>query len=280
MAPKATQASLWLPGFDIDSPAYPDLFGASDEVTTAPSTFAGDAPSSETTHTATAPELPRPWRPTTIRAANQAAVVWPQWPSSALDNLEGQATKFCANLEAIAVLRVVEKDARAPTEDERAALLRFTGWGGIPASFNIDGYDASWKQRAQQLLDALQPAEYESAKASVNNSHYTEPFVIHWIWTVLRRLGFDGGRILVYEAAWALANGKPIDSLAPMAKLFAGQTFRDGTAMAQQVFGGVGFTLDYDIQLYFRRAKALQVAWLDDVTLREMVAVTVLDAPI
>ena len=89
----------------------------------------------------------------------------------------------------------------------------------------------------------------------------------------------NGGRILVYEAAWALANGRSVDSLAPMAKLFAGQTFRDGTAMAQQVFGGVGFTLEYDIQLYFRRAKALQVAWLDDVTLREMVAAAVLDEP-
>ncbi|MDP1806493.1 MAG: acyl-CoA dehydrogenase family protein [Acidimicrobiales bacterium] len=89
----------------------------------------------------------------------------------------------------------------------------------------------------------------------------------------------NGSRILVYEAAWALANGRSIDSLAPMAKLFAGQAFRDGTAMAQQVFGGVGFTLEYDIQLYFRRAKALQVAWLDDATLREMVAVTVLDLP-
>ena len=89
----------------------------------------------------------------------------------------------------------------------------------------------------------------------------------------------DGARILVYEAAWALANGRSIESLAPMAKLFAGQTFRDGTAMAQQVFGGVGFTLDYDIQLYFRRAKALQIAWLDDVTLREMVAAAVLDEP-
>ncbi len=89
----------------------------------------------------------------------------------------------------------------------------------------------------------------------------------------------NGGRILVYEAAWALANHAPIDALAPMAKLFAGQTFRNGTAMAQQVFGGVGFTLDYDIQLYFRRAKTLQVAWLDDVALREMVAATVLDQP-
>ena len=89
----------------------------------------------------------------------------------------------------------------------------------------------------------------------------------------------DGARILVYEAAWALAHGRSIESLAPMAKLFAGQTFRDGTAMAQQVFGGVGFTLDYDIQLYFRRAKALQIAWLDDVSLREMVAAAVLDEP-
>ncbi len=87
----------------------------------------------------------------------------------------------------------------------------------------------------------------------------------------------NGGRILAYEAAWALAEGRSIDSLAPMAKLFACQTFRDGTAMAQQVWGGVGFTLEYDIQLYFRRAKALQISWLDDVALREMVAASVLD---
>ena len=49
-----------------------------------------------------------------------------------------------------------------------------------------------------------------------------------------------------------------------MAKLFACKTFRDVTAMAQQVFGGVGFTLEYDIQLYFRRAKQLQISWCDD----------------
>ena len=196
MARKATQASLWLPGFDIDSPVYPELFGASEEVTTAPSTFTGDAPSSATTHTATAPKPSRPWRPTTIQATSPAVIAWPQWPPAALDDLEGQATKFCANLEAIAALRAVEKDARAPTPAERAALLRFTGWGGIPASFNLDNDDGPWKQRAQRLLDLLQPAEYESAKASVNNSHYTEPFVIRWIWTALGRLGFEGGRVL------------------------------------------------------------------------------------
>lgn len=82
----------------------------------------------------------------------------------------------------------------------------------------------------------------------------------------------DGAEMLVYEAAWARANGKPVDRLAPMAKLFACKTFRDITAMAQQVFGGVGFTVEYDIQLYFRRAKQLQISWWDDRALEELVA--------
>ncbi len=87
----------------------------------------------------------------------------------------------------------------------------------------------------------------------------------------------DGGTTLVHEAAWARAGGRPVDSLAPMAKLFACRTFRDVTAMAQQVFGGIGFTVEFDIQLYFRRGKALQVSWWDTRYLEELVATAVLD---
>jgi alkylation response protein AidB-like acyl-CoA dehydrogenase len=87
----------------------------------------------------------------------------------------------------------------------------------------------------------------------------------------------DGGTTLVHEAAWAGATGRRIDRLAPMAKLFACRTFRDVTATAQQVFGGVGFTLESDIQLYFRRAKALQISWWNDRYLEELVAADILD---
>lgn len=87
----------------------------------------------------------------------------------------------------------------------------------------------------------------------------------------------EGGTILVHEAAWARTEGRPLERLAPMAKLFACRTFRDTTAMAQQVFGGVGFTLEYDIQLYFRRAKQLQISWWDERALEELVAASVLD---
>lgn len=88
----------------------------------------------------------------------------------------------------------------------------------------------------------------------------------------------DGGTTLVYEAAWARAKNKPIHTLAPMAKLFMGKVYRNTTAMAQQIHGGNGFTIEYDIQLFFRRAKQLQITWWDTSYLEELVAKQVLDA--
>jgi alkylation response protein AidB-like acyl-CoA dehydrogenase len=88
----------------------------------------------------------------------------------------------------------------------------------------------------------------------------------------------DGAETLAYEAAWAKDKDRPeVRRLAPMAKLFACKTFRDVTAVGQQIFGGVGFTLEYDIQLYFRRAKVLQLSWWNDRYLEELIASEVLD---
>jgi alkylation response protein AidB-like acyl-CoA dehydrogenase len=92
-----------------------------------------------------------------------------------------------------------------------------------------------------------------------------------------RQAELDGARTLVHEAAWAAATDRPVTRLAPMAKLFACRVLRQLTATAQQIFGGNGFTLDYDIQLYFRRAKALQVSWWSDRDLEELIAADVLD---
>ena len=92
-----------------------------------------------------------------------------------------------------------------------------------------------------------------------------------------RQTELDGARTLVHEAAWARATGRPTGRLAPMAKLFACRMFRDLTATAQQVHGGNGFTLEYDVQLFFRRAKALQLSWWGERDLEELIAADVLD---
>ncbi len=88
----------------------------------------------------------------------------------------------------------------------------------------------------------------------------------------------DGAEVLVHEAAWASSARRDISKLAPMAKLFAGNTYRQVTATAQQIFGGIGFTLEFDIQLYFRRAKQLQISWWDTRYLEDLVAAAVLDS--
>ncbi len=43
-------------------------------------------------------------------------------------------------------------------------------------------------------------------------------------------------------------------------------------AHGQQIHGGIGFTQEYIIQLYFRRQKAGELAWGDSDYHRELVA--------
>jgi alkylation response protein AidB-like acyl-CoA dehydrogenase len=135
-------------------------------------------------------------------------------------------------------------------------LLAAYAMGGTRYAFEITLQYAKDRQQFDKPLGAFQAIAHYLADASTT---------------------VEGGTILVHEAAWSRANGRPIESLAPMAKLFACQTFRDVTAMAQQVFGGVGFTNEYDIQLYFRRAKQLQISWWDDRYLEELIATATLD---
>jgi alkylation response protein AidB-like acyl-CoA dehydrogenase len=68
--------------------------------------------------------------------------------------------------------------------------------------------------------------------------------------------GLEGARLLTYEAAWAADEGRPeAAALATMAFLFSAETAARTCYDALHVHGGYGYMLEYDIQLYFRRAK-------------------------
>jgi alkylation response protein AidB-like acyl-CoA dehydrogenase len=162
----------------------------------------------------------------------------------------------------------------------------------VPASARIGATGSGWSTWHDTMLDgvlmlaaqAIGGARYAleiTVQYAKDREQFDKPLgafqaIAHYLADATTVV--DGAEMLVYEAAWARANGRPIDRLAPMAKLFACKTFRDVTAMAQQVFGGVGFTVEYDIQLYFRRAKVQQISWWDDRVLEELVAASVFDA--
>jgi alkylation response protein AidB-like acyl-CoA dehydrogenase len=57
-----------------------------------------------------------------------------------------------------------------------------------------------------------------------------------------------------------------------MAKAAASEAFSFATATALQVFGGVGFTWEYDVHLYFKRARSSANLLGDASWHRELVA--------
>ncbi|MBO9522354.1 MAG: acyl-CoA/acyl-ACP dehydrogenase [Nocardioidaceae bacterium] len=89
----------------------------------------------------------------------------------------------------------------------------------------------------------------------------------------------SGAELIAYRAADALDRGAPeAGRLAAMAKLYACETFRHVTRSGEQIFGGVGFTLEFDIQLYFRRAKQLELSWWSPPELEDRIADDLLTA--
>ena len=73
----------------------------------------------------------------------------------------------------------------------------------------------------------------------------------------------EGCRQLVYLAASALARGLPADAESAMAKAWTSDALARVCALAHQCHGAIGFTMEHDLQLYTRRAKAAELMFGD-----------------
>jgi alkylation response protein AidB-like acyl-CoA dehydrogenase len=91
----------------------------------------------------------------------------------------------------------------------------------------------------------------------------------------------ESSRSAVYYAAWALEERAP-DACAAVsvAKIYASDASRTVGNRGIQVHGGMGFTWENDIHLYYRRAKASETSFGDATFHRERLARLVIDADI
>ena len=82
----------------------------------------------------------------------------------------------------------------------------------------------------------------------------------------------DGTRLSTYKAAWMLSQGLPCSQEVAIAKAWAGDACQRVMALAHQIHGAIGVTIDHDLQYYTRRAKAAEVTFGDANFYREIVA--------
>ena len=106
----------------------------------------------------------------------------------------GSKTRYQWNVEAIKTLKQIEKEERNATDDEQKILSQYAGWGGIPEVF--DEKNDLWRREYKELKELLTPAEYENARASVNNAFYTSPDIAMCINQALANFGVTKGNIL------------------------------------------------------------------------------------
>src|SRR3990170_11880 len=85
-------------------------------------------------------------------------------------------------------------------------------------------------------------------------------------------LEVENSHAAVYYAAWALdAQAEDHEIAASIAKAYVGDAARKVCGEAIQVHGGIGFTWEYDLHIYFKRAKALEAQYGDGDYHRELI---------
>ena len=99
------------------------------------------------------------------------------------------------NIEAIKVLKQLDKENRNASKEEQDILSKYVGWGGLSDVFDEER-GGQWKEARMFLKENLLPSEYEAAKESTLTAFYTPKVVIDAIYQTLSDMGFESGNIL------------------------------------------------------------------------------------
>jgi alkylation response protein AidB-like acyl-CoA dehydrogenase len=91
----------------------------------------------------------------------------------------------------------------------------------------------------------------------------------------------ESARSATYYAAWALTEDDPGAALATsIAKAYCSDAYREVANRGVQVHGGVGFTWEHDLQIYYKRGKASETMFGDATFHRERIAGLVVGQPV
>jgi len=82
----------------------------------------------------------------------------------------------------------------------------------------------------------------------------------------------DSARLSTYQAAWMLNEGLPCTKEVAVAKAWVSQASQRIFALAHQIHGAIGVTIEHDLHYYTRRAKAAELVFGDADFHRELVA--------
>lgn len=167
---------------------------------------------------------------------------WCEFSPVRYDNGGTLGKRIEKNLAAVELMLKLRSDPASITDDDRHTLLSYSGWGGAARMFEeLPGNTlAPHRDRLQKMIST---EEFTSARASTTNAYYTDSQVISAMWQIVRRLGFNGGRVAEPAAGTGLfLAGMPPD-LALKSEITAVELDKLSSELLGQVFGGLDVTV-------------------------------------
>ena len=102
-----------------------------------------------------------------------------------------------ANLAAIRVVKALQAESRPATAAEQKILSGWSGWGAVAQVFpRKQGEPSRFPAEHEELRALLTAEEYEAARLTVVNAHYTSPAIAQAMWDGMAAFGFSGGDVL------------------------------------------------------------------------------------
>jgi alkylation response protein AidB-like acyl-CoA dehydrogenase len=168
------------------------------------------------------------------------------------------------------------KQAEVELHDVRvpgSALMGGEGEGWRVLSETLDraavALSAEQVGGAQRCLDMS--VEYAKQRVQFGRPIGSFQAIKHKCADMLLRV--ESARSASYYAGWAASVGDPeLPALASLAKAYCSDAYFHCAAESIQIHGGVGFTWEYDVHLYFKRAKSSETLLGDAAYHRELVA--------
>ncbi len=89
----------------------------------------------------------------------------------------------------------------------------------------------------------------------------------------------DGGELLTFEALWKMDQGLPASVEVSQAKAFCNEKCEAAIRNSQAIHGGIGFMMEFDLQLWFRRVSAWTMRMGTSFEHRARIAHALIDIP-
>ena len=105
----------------------------------------------------------------------------------------GPKAKFRNNVEAIRLLKRLQKEQRQASMEEQVTLAKFVGWGGLADALTPG--KAGWEKEYKEIKELLTEEEMQAAAMSTLTSYYTDQGIVSYIYRALEQFGFRSGNI-------------------------------------------------------------------------------------